>query len=177
MMIDIQEQEQSDFIRQLKTTILFNTKPTTMSFDEWRSIVTIGYVGMVGDLFHTGHLNILQLANVYCQLVVVGVLTDDATRSYKRTPIINYEERSRIIKHSEMSDIVIAQKTLSYRENLTLVRPNYLFHGKDWRKGVQAKIRKEALETMKPFRGVLIEPDPYDGISTTELLHRIKEHR
>ena len=60
-----------------------------------------------------------------------------------------------------MSDIVIPQKTLSYRENLNLVRPNYLFHGKDWRTGVQATIRKEVLETMKPFKGVLIEPDPY----------------
>ena len=71
MMIDIQEQEQSDFIRQLKTTRLFNTKPTTIFFDEWRSIVTIVYVGMVGDLFHAGHVNILQLAKVYCQLVVL----------------------------------------------------------------------------------------------------------
>ena len=174
MLIDIQVQEQSDFIRELKSTRLFNTKPTTMSFDEWRSIVKIGYVGMVGDLFHAGHLNILQLANVYCQLVVVGVLTDDATSSYKRTPIINYEERSRIINNCEMSDIVIAQKTLSYSDNLNLVRPNYLFHGKDWRKGVQTSIRKEAIETMKPFRGVLIESDPYEGVSTTEIIHHIK---
>ena len=176
MMKETPEQHRAVFIKQLKSTRLFNTKPTTMSFDEWRSIVKIGYVGMVGDLFHAGHLNILQLANVYCQLVVVGVLTDDATSSYKRRPIINYEERSRIINHCEMSDLVIAQKTLSYRDNLTLVRPNYLFHGKDWRKGVQTSIRKEAIETMKPFRGVLIEPDPYEGVSTTEIIHHIKVH-
>ena len=147
-----------------------------MTFEEWRSIVSIGYVGMVGDLFHAGHLNILQLAKVYCQIVVVGVLTDDTVKSYKRTPVINFEERSRIISLSRMVDIVIPQNTLSYRENLRFVRPNYLFHGKDWRKGVQAKIRKEALETMKPFRGVLIEPDPYEGVSTTEIIHHIKVH-
>ncbi len=175
--MDIQKKVKSDFIRKLKSTRLFNTKPNNMSFDEWRSIVTVGYVGMVGDLFHAGHLNILQLANVYCQLVVVGVLTDDATKSYKRIPIINYEERRRIISHSEMSDIVIPQNTLSYKGNLSFVRPNYLFHGKDWRKGVQATIREEALETMKPFGGVLIEPDPYEGVSTTEIINHIKEHR
>ena len=175
-MKEIQGQQRAAFVKQLKSTQLYNSKPNAMTFDEWRSIVTIGYVGMVGDLFHAGHINVLQFAKVYCQLVVVGVLTDDATRSYKRLPIINFEERSRIIKLSEMSDIVIAQKTLSYRENLILVRPNYLFHGKDWCKGVQATIRKEALETMKPFEGVLIEPDLYEGISTTEILHRIKEH-
>ena len=177
MMKETTKKHQAAFIKQLKSTRLFNTKPTTMSFDEWRSIVKIGYVGMVGDLFHAGHLNILQLANVYCQLVVVGVLTDDAVSSYKRTPIINYEERSRIINHCEMSDIVITQKTLSYHENLCLVRPNYLFHGKDWRTGIQSTVREEALQTLKPFGGVLIEPDPYEGISTTELIHRIQVTR
>ena len=147
-----------------------------MEFEEWRSIVTIGYLGMCGDLFHLGHLNILQFAKVYCQLVVVGVLTDDAVRSYKRTPIIIFEDRSRIIGQIEPVDIVITQKTLSYHENLCLVRPNYLFHGKDWRTGIQSTVREEALQTLKPFGGVLIEPDPYEGISTTELIHRIKEH-
>ena len=144
-----------------------------MTFEEWRSIVTIGYVGMVGDLFHAGHLNILQLANVYCQLVVVGVLTDKAVSSYKRTPVNNFEERSRIIGSTGVVDVVIAQESLSYCENLYLVRPNYLFHGKDWRTGVQARTREESLQTLKSFGGVLIEPDCYEGVSTTQILNRI----
>ena len=76
MMKETPEQHRAAFIKQLKSTRLFNTKPTTMSFDKWRSIVKIGYVGMVGDLFHAEHLDILQLAKLYCQLVVVGVLGD-----------------------------------------------------------------------------------------------------
>ena len=176
-MKEIQGQQRAAFVKQLKSTQLYTSKPNAMTFDEWRSIVTIGYVGMVGDLFHAGHLNVLQLAKVYCQLVVVGVLTDEAVTTYKRTPIINFEERSRIINHTELVDIVITQKTLSYHENLCLVRPNYLFHGKDWRTGIQSTVREEALQTLKPFGGVLIEPDPYEGISTTELIHRIKEYR
>ena len=74
-------------------------------------------------------------------------------------------------------DLAIPQTTLSYRENLRFVRPNYLFHGQDWLTGVKSTIRKEALETMNPFEGVLIEPDPYEGVSTTEIIHYIKEHR
>ena len=171
------KKRQVAFEQQLKSTPLYASKPVAMVFEEWRSIVTIGYVGMCGDLFHAGHLNILQLAKVYCQLVVVGVLTDDAVCSYKRTPVINFQERSRIINHTELVDIVITQKTLSYHENLCLVRPNYLFHGKDWRTGIQSTVREEALQTLKPFGGVLIEPDPYEEISTTEIIHRIKEHR
>ena len=171
------KKRQVAFEQQLKSTQLYTSKPIAMTFEEWRSIVKIGYLVMVGDLFHAGHLNVLQLAKVYCQLVVVGVLTDDAVSSYKRTPIINFEERSRIINHTELVDIVITQKKLSYHENLCLVRPDYLFHGKDWRTGIQSTVREEALQTLKPFGGVLIEPDPYEGISTTELIHRIKEYR
>ena len=171
------KKQQVAFEQQLKSTQLYTSKPIAMTFEEWRSIVKIGYLVMVGDLFHAGHLNVLQLAKVYCQLVVVGVLTDDAVKTYKRTPVINFEERSRIINHTELVDIVITQKTLSYHGNLCLVRPNYLFHGKDWRTGIQSTVREEALQTLKPFGGVLIEPDPYEGISTTELIHRIKEYR
>jgi len=167
------ERRQVTFEQLLKSTPLFVSKPIDMEFEEWRSIVTIGYLGMCGDLFHLGHLNILQFAKVYCQLVVVGVLTDDAVRSYKRTPIIIFEDRSRIIGQIEPVDIVITQETLSYRENLDLVQPNYLFHGKDWRTGVQATIREEAIQSLKPFNGKLIEPDCYEGVSTTELLNRI----
>jgi phosphoenolpyruvate phosphomutase len=171
---DLQEQQGTAYNKQLESTRQYTSKPNGMTHEEWRSIVTIGYVGMVGDLFHAGHLNILQLAKVYCQLVVVGVLTDDAVCSYKRTPVIKFEERSRIISLTEVVDIVIPQETLSYRENLCLVRPNYLFHGNDWRTGVQAEVREEALQTLKSFGGVLIEPDCYEGVSTTHLLSRIK---
>ena len=173
-MKEMQKQPQADFIRKLKSTRLYNLKPIGMTFEEWRSIITIGYVGMVGDLFHAGHLNVLQLAKVYCQVVVAGILTDEAVSDYKRTPVIPYEERSRIISQTELVDIVIPQETLSYDNNLRLVMPNYLFHGKDWRTGVQAKVREEALQTLKPFAGVLIEPDPFEGISTTEILNHIK---
>lgn len=171
------EQVRESFKRQLESTRLYTYKPISMTFQEWRSIVSIGYVGMVGDLFHAGHVNILQFAKVYCQIVVVGVLTDEAVRSYKRIPVINFEERARIISLSEMADIVIPQNKLDYRENLHVVRPNYLFHGKDWRKGVQSTVRNQALEMMESFEGVLIEPDPYGGVSTTGIIHHIKEHR
>jgi len=41
MLKETPEQHRGAFIKQLKSTRLFNTRPTTMSFDEWRSIVKI----------------------------------------------------------------------------------------------------------------------------------------
>lgn len=160
------------FEERLRATPLFRHKPVAMPFETWRSIVTVGYVGICGDLFHAGHLNILQTAKVHCQIVVVGVLADPAMTAYKRAPLIPFVERCRIVENLGCVDIVVAQETHSYRSNLLAVRPRYLFHGDDWRHGPQAGIRREAIETLAAFGGELIEPARYPGVSTTELIER-----
>ena len=42
------------------------------------------YVGMVADILHHGHINILVIAHSKGD-VTVGLLTDEAVSSYKRT--------------------------------------------------------------------------------------------
>ena len=110
-------------------------------------------------------------------MVVAGVLTDEAVKSYKREPIFCFEERCRIMSQLRTVDLVIPQKTLSYSDNLKLVKPAYLFHGKDWAKGVQKSIRQEALDVLDKFGGVLIEPDRYKGTSTSMIIDQIQNRR
>ena len=50
------------------------------------------YVGLSADILHSGHINILNIANKYGD-VVVGLLTDKAISSYKKLPHLNYEQR------------------------------------------------------------------------------------
>ena len=58
----------------------------------------VGYVSGVFDLFHIGHLNLLERAKRYCDYLIVGVVADDVCFSYKnRYPIICTKERKRII--------------------------------------------------------------------------------
>ncbi len=162
------------FELKLQSTELYSSKPEKMGFSEWRSLVTIGYVAMVGDLFHGGHLNILRHAKIYSQIVVVGVLTDDAVSSYKRVPVINFEERCQLISQIKFIDIIIPQHSLSYTDNLRLVRPEYVFHGKDWRHGVQKNTREGVISVIQEFGGKLIEPDCHEGISTSQIIEGIQ---
>jgi phosphoenolpyruvate phosphomutase / 2-hydroxyethylphosphonate cytidylyltransferase len=162
------------FELKLQSTELYSSKPAKMDFGEWRSLVTIGYVAMVGDLFHGGHLNILRHAKVYSQIVVVGVLTDEAASSYKREPVVSFEERCQLISQIKFIDIIIPQYSLSYADNLRLVRPKYVFHGKDWRHGVQANTREEVVRVVQEFDGKLIEPDCHEGISTSQIIEGIQ---
>jgi len=50
------------------------------------------YVGMSADLIHPGHLNIINEAKKYGE-VIVCVLTDKAIASYKRLPFLSFEQR------------------------------------------------------------------------------------
>ena len=52
------------------------------------------YVGMVCDLLHEGHINILTIAHAKGD-VTVGLLTDEAVESYKRRPIQAWKDRKR----------------------------------------------------------------------------------
>ena len=106
------------------------------------------YVGMSADIIHKGHINILKKASIYGD-VIVGLLTDQAIASYKSIPYLNYEKRKLVIKNIKFVKKVVPQKTLDYVENLELLKPNYVFHGDDWKNGPQKKTRSRVISVLK----------------------------
>ena len=54
------------------------------------------YVGMSVDILHHGHMNILEKAASYGN-VIVGLLTDKAISFKKRLPLLDYNKRLKII--------------------------------------------------------------------------------
>ena len=75
------------------------------------------YVGMSADVIHPGHMNILKIASTYGD-VVVGLLTDQAISSYKKIPLMNYEERYSVVECIKYVSEVMKQDTLDYTKNL-----------------------------------------------------------
>lgn len=131
------------------------------------------YVGMVADLLHIGHINILITAYAKGD-VTVGLLTDDCVETYKRRPIQNWKDRKDIISAIRYVKDVIPQSTLDYTDNLLMLKPKYVVHGNDWKTGPQQKTREKVIETISQWEGILIEPEYTRGISTTQLLEKIK---
>lgn len=134
----------------------------------------IVYLGMSADLIHPGHLNIIAKA-ASLGSVTVGLLTDKAIASYKRVPFMNYEQRLAVISQIKGIDNVIEQTTLDYGPNLKKIKPKYVVHGDDWKKGVQAKTRQNVIDLLESWGGKLVEVPYTQGISSSTLNTAIKE--
>jgi len=130
------------------------------------------YVGLSADILHKGHINILKIANKYGN-VVVGLLTDEAIASYKNIPYLNYNKRKIIIQNIKYVKKVIPQNTLDYVENLEKIKPEYVIHGDDWKKGVQKRTRQRVIKVLKKWKGKLIEPKYTKNISSTIIKNKI----
>ena len=132
------------------------------------------YVGMSADLVHPGHLNILNEASKHGE-VVVGLLTDEAIASYKRVPLMEFDQRRQVIENLKPVSRVVPQSTLDYVPNLEMLRPDFVVHGDDWRTGVQQQTRQRVIDKLAEWGGQLIEVPYTKDISSTALHAAIKE--
>ena len=67
-----------------------------------------GYVPGVFDLFHTGHLRLIERCKERCDYLIVGVLTDELAEYYKgRKPVISCENRMAVNRGLRAVDRVI----------------------------------------------------------------------
>lgn len=132
------------------------------------------YVAMSADLVHPGHLNIIKRANELGE-VTIGLLTDAAIASYKRLPLMTYEQRKAVVENLKGVARVVPQETLDYVPNLRRYRPDYVVHGDDWREGVQREVREAVIRVLKEWGGELVEVPYTKGISSTQLHQAIKE--
>ena len=138
----------------------------------------VGYICGCFDLFHVGHLNILEKCYRECDRLVVGICDDNYIETYKkRKPIYSQEERKRIVESLycvDMAVIVSLDEILNKKLVWDKIKFDVLFNGSDWI-GSSRSIKAE--NDMKEI-GVCVEYFQYtDGVSTTDIINRIKRQR
>ena len=132
------------------------------------------YIGMSTDVIHHGHIKIIEKARQLGE-VTVGLLTDKAIASFKRLPLLSYEQRKKIIENIKGVKNVVPQETLDYIPNMKKLKPDYVVHGTDWREGIQKKTRERVIEALKGWNGKLVEPEYTKGISSTQIINDMLE--
>lgn len=128
------------------------------------------YLCFSTDILHSAHIALLRRAR-HLGRVIVGVMTDEAVAAYKRFPLIPYAERKAVFESLGGVWRVVPQRTLSYKENLELYRPDFVVHGDDWQTGFQRPVRDEAVAILESYGGQLVEY-PYARDSRYEALEK-----
>ena len=114
------------------------------------------YMCFSTEYIHSGHIAIIKKAERLGKLII-GVLSDEAVASFRRFPIMPFEERKSLMSNIAGVFKVVEQKTLSYSDNLRELKPAYVVHGDDWREGFQKPIRQEVVDILSEYGGKLVE--------------------
>lgn len=126
-----------------------------------------GYTTGVFDMFHVGHLNILEKAKEQCEYLIVGVSTDELVRKYKnKLPIVLFEERIKIVKAIRYVDEVVPQVNMDKKEAWERLHFDALFHGSDWQ---NSEMYNQVIESFKGTGVEVIFLPHTEGISSTKL--------
>ena len=118
------------------------------------------------DVFHYGHLRILERAREMCDRLVVGVSSDELNFSKKnRYPYYTYEERARIVGALRCVDEVFREDALELKaEYVKRYHADVLVMGDDW---------AGRFDWVRPYcEGVYLPRTP--GVSTTGIIERIR---
>lgn len=118
------------------------------------------------DVFHVGHVSILERARAYGDNLIVGVSSDALNFSKKgRYPIYNQNDRVKIIKNSRYVDEVFIEESLEKKlEYIEYYKADILVMGDDW---------AGRFDWVKPVCDVIYLPRT-PSISTTEIIEVVK---
>lgn len=134
----------------------------------------VGYTQGVYDMFHVGHLNLLNNAKEMCEFLIVGVNSDALVEEYKhKIPVISQEERRLIVENIKAVDKCVIAETLDKNVALEKYKFDAIFIGDDWSTNPRWLKTKEEMAK----KGVDLVFLPYTkGVSST-MLRTIEDKR
>jgi glycerol-3-phosphate cytidylyltransferase len=101
--------------------------------DKEKSEKIIGYTTGVFDLFHVGHIRLLNKAKSYCDELIVGVTSDELVSYKNKKAVISLDERLEIVKNIKSVDRVIVQEDMEKFKMWGKLKFDLIFVGDDWK--------------------------------------------
>jgi D-beta-D-heptose 7-phosphate kinase/D-beta-D-heptose 1-phosphate adenosyltransferase len=118
------------------------------------------------DLLHAGHLNTLRFAKSLGDKLVVAVNSDDSVARLKSgRPIVNLENRMKMLASLDMVDYVVSFDEDTPHNLITQINPDIVVKGGDY--------REEDVVGYGLGPQVVLAP-LIDGFSTTNIVEKIK---
>lgn len=128
----------------------------------------------VFDLFHQGHLNLLQRASEQCERLYVCVSTDEYVHSVKGfTPVVPFDQRVNIVHAIRYVHRVYSQgEGFSKQDAINFISPDVIFVGTDWKdKDWDGACLTKGDDSVVPVVYI-----PYTiGVSSTDLRQKLQQ--
>lgn len=134
----------------------------------------IVYVIGVFDLFHSGHVRLLQRAKALGDKLIVAINGDDMVAQYKRRPYLNEEERLEVVQACRYVDEAFIIREFDNKEAIIKYGINIIVHGDDWKGDSYLQQIRVTPEFVKAHNVELTFLPYTNGISTSDLINRIK---
>ncbi|HLV91832.1 MAG TPA: adenylyltransferase/cytidyltransferase family protein [Aequorivita sp.] len=135
---------------------------------------TVVYVIGVFDLFHIGHVKLLERAKALGDKLVVSVNGDDMVASYKRKPYFNEHDRLEIVKACRYVDETFIIRQYDNKEVIKKYAVNKIVHGDDWEEESYMEQICVTPEFLKENNCELVLLPYTQGVSTSKLIDQIK---
>lgn len=123
------------------------------------------------DLFHIGHLRLLQRLSKLGDRLIVGISTDEFNLSKGKKCIIPYEQRAEIVQNIKQVDLVVPERSWEQKtDDIKKYNVDIFAMGSDWH---------GKFDYLNDHCSV-VYLDRTEGISTTELkelLHSIDREK
>jgi glycerol-3-phosphate cytidylyltransferase len=138
----------------------------------------VGYTQGVFDMFHIGHLNIINRAKTMCDYLVVGVNSDELVEEYKhKTPVIHETNRAEIVRNIKAVDECIIVSTLDKMEIYKTVKFDAVFIGDGWKNNERwNKTEQQLSEVNVPVIYLPQTPEVSSTILKKEVPNRVEEY-
>jgi len=128
------------------------------------------FTAMVADLFHCGHVNFLREARALGDHLTVGLVSDRRAASYKRPPVMSFEERRAVVEACRYVDAV-----MELDENVTdAFMQAHNFRIRAYGTASEAEEARNFRTLWKDMSRAYFRRVPYTpGISTSDIIRRI----
>lgn len=114
------------------------------------------YTCFCTDVIHEGHLNIIEQAQKYGE-VIVGILTDKAMIRFNHFPTVDFDSRWKMVEELDGVSKVVVQDEIMYDRIVEQYHPDYIIHGDNWKEGALQALRENAVSLLSAYGGEVID--------------------
>ena len=160
-----------DNIKQIKNNKVTANEDISKILKEYDKEKIIGFTNGCFDLLHTGHISYLKSAKQKCDILILGLNSDESIKKLKgkSRPIVVQKDRVEILSSFPFVDKIVVFEEVTPIKLIKKIKPNIIFKGKDYKKKDVVGFYES-----KKWHGRVILIDFVENKSTTNLIERIK---